>query len=443
MTLDLRPVELEFLDAAIQAASNGHGPPPLDVELGSAATRSVQAALRALIAERGTPVTAGMLRSALAGDEAALKLLPEIISAGGVVSALPNYLAQLREAERGRALFRALQTAGGQIVEGSFDEARLTVATALREDAPSGHVRVLSADELETIAPPSYLVDGLLVDGGLIVVYGTAGSLKTFLALSWSLSVATGQGWLGRRVEHGPVLYVIGEGVRGFGKRIKAWAQHHGDPSLEDFYVVPHATPFDDDLTMRELAGHVERLGIRLIVVDTLARSKGRLKENDTDDMSAIITALDTLPCTRLIVHHTGHDQTRERGSTALTGAVDAKFMLKRALGGDAMTLYCQKQKDDDEGPPIKLKPQRVELNGLATEDGRPLSSLVLEGAPDDEPPSADLVVDVESQLRHHIERGGKLTRRPTREAVRLAGIQASNELIDEVADRLKTERSL
>ncbi|EFJ1799934.1 AAA family ATPase [Escherichia coli] len=46
----------------------------------------------------------------------------------------------------------------------------------------------------------------------LCSIYGASGSYKSFLAGSWACHVATGRQWGGRRVAHGAVLYVVGEG---------------------------------------------------------------------------------------------------------------------------------------------------------------------------------------------------------------------------------------
>ncbi|MXE01798.1 AAA family ATPase, partial [Escherichia coli] len=64
---------------------------------------------------------------------------------------------------------------------------------------------------------------GVIPANSLCSTYGASGSYKSFLACSWACHVATGRYWGGRRVAHGSVMYVVGEGGIGVPRRIKAW----------------------------------------------------------------------------------------------------------------------------------------------------------------------------------------------------------------------------
>lgn len=57
-----------------------------------------------------------------------------------------------------------------------------------------------------------YVVKGVIPANSLCSTYGASGSYKSFLACSWACHVATGRHWGGRRVAHGSVMYVVGEG---------------------------------------------------------------------------------------------------------------------------------------------------------------------------------------------------------------------------------------
>ena len=71
---------------------------------------------------------------------------------------------------------------------------------------------------------PTFLIDGLLPDKSLGVLWGASEVGKTFLALAWALSVATGRTCLGRGVvTQGCAVHVVGEGAAHFGRRIIAW----------------------------------------------------------------------------------------------------------------------------------------------------------------------------------------------------------------------------
>jgi RecA-family ATPase len=96
--------------------------------------------------------------------------------------------------------------------------------------------------------------------------------------------------------------------------------------------------------------------GPALVVLDTLNRSL-RGSENDSKDMAAYIASADAIReafnCAVAIVHHCGIDGTRPRGSTALSGAVDAQLSVKRDAS-DAIIVEVEFLKD---GAPGKSLP--------------------------------------------------------------------------------------
>ena len=65
--------------------------------------------------------------------------------------------------------------------------------------------------------PVNPLIEGLLDEGALSVIYGDSGSGKTFAALDMTFHKSAGLDWNGKKVKSGIVIYVAAEG----GKRIK------------------------------------------------------------------------------------------------------------------------------------------------------------------------------------------------------------------------------
>ncbi len=87
----------------------------------------------------------------------------------------------------------------------------------------------LDSNDLDTIAPVLPLIDGVLNQGSITWLSGKFGTYKTFVALGWACSVATGRPWAGRLVaEPGPVVYVAAEGHSGLKSRVRAWTSHFG-----------------------------------------------------------------------------------------------------------------------------------------------------------------------------------------------------------------------
>jgi len=218
---------------------------------------------------------------------------------------------------------------------------------------------LLHVSELDTVPPPKWLVEGMLTDG-LTVVYGPPGAGKTFWALSVAMSLGSGHAWHGRTVAQTPVVYVSGEGVAGLDRRVKAWQVAEG-MSTSQVYVVPFGVRFGQD---REhavgLRGDVHSTGAGLVVIDTLARSMAGADENSAQDMGQHVQALDWLRertgCGVLVVHHSGVEGSRPRGSTALFGASDTLIRVEQS-GIGQVSVSCEKQKDA-----VPFRPMMFEL---------------------------------------------------------------------------------
>lgn len=202
-----------------------------------------------------------------------------------------------------------------------------------------------SIDELNNLPDPTWMVDGIFPDG-LTVLYGPSGKGKTFMALSWALSIASGATWCGRRVQESPVLYVSGEGHGGLKRRIAAWRQYEYT-YLPNMYVIPQTVVLTDREHVRGLAEDIYATKAKLVVIDTWARSMAGSNENSAEDTGLAVQGLDWIKqqtgCAALVIHHAGHEG-HMRGSTALYGAADC--VIKLTADGPHIVLTCDKQKD-------------------------------------------------------------------------------------------------
>ncbi|CEK05766.1 helicase RepA family protein [Escherichia coli] len=236
-----------------------------------------------------------------------------------------------------------------------------------------------------------YVVKGIIPASSLCSIYGASGSYKSFLAGSWACHVSTGRHWGGRRVAHGAVLYVVGEGGIGVPRRVRAWEVVHGE-QVKNLYLVNRpifpAAPFDVD-EMVIAARQVERetgKPVRMIILDTLARCFGGNDENDSRDMGAFIRGCDELKrrtgATVLVVHHSGKDETKgARGSSAFRASLDAEYRIRREdAGSEALVISCTKMKDAEELKEAAYDLRVVEL--FTDADGELITSLVVVDKP-------------------------------------------------------------
>ena len=221
---------------------------------------------------------------------------------------------------------------------------------------------LLSDADLEDLPPPEWLIEGTVPMNALVVVYGEPGSGKTFLALDWAYSIATGRDWCGFAVNEGPVIYVAAEGVSGLRNRAQAWKKVNKVKEKVNVYILPEPVQFRERGEISRLLHTLNEFQLhpRTIMVDTLARCMSGGDENSASDMGRFVTGIDKLrretEATVIVLHHLGKNQAKkERGSTALRGAADT--MIKTALKQRKLTITCDKQKD---GEPFTIIEQKL-----------------------------------------------------------------------------------
>jgi predicted ATP-dependent serine protease len=211
------------------------------------------------------------------------------------------------------------------------------------------------------LADPEWIVEGLLPAEALVEMHGQPGSKKSFLALSLSMAIATGQDWFGRPVRKGSVVYIAAEGANGYKSRVASWKDAAEFEGLAGVHFLTDAVPL---LNPKDVALFIDQIRERhlkptLIVVDTLSRCFEGGRENDAEDMGRLVGTLDRIrrefDATVLLVHHTRKDGGAERGSSALRGAADAMFSV-RSDTENTMAMSCAKMKDGPAFKPLKFE---------------------------------------------------------------------------------------
>ncbi len=226
-------------------------------------------------------------------------------------------------------------------------------------------LRLLTDDEVLTLPPPVWLVDGILVCDTVAVLSGPPASYKSFLALDFALSVAAGQPWAGHAVKQGPVVYVAAEGRGGLSKRLRAWriATQRGSVPCRFF---PEAVNLRDGVAVQHLLNKLDAMPEppKLVVIDTLARCMPGGDENSNKEMGELVDACDRIrrhtgACV-LLLHHVTKGTGQLRGASALLGALDTHLEMDR--DGNTVAVSCGKQKDAEPFATIFLTRTIVEL---------------------------------------------------------------------------------
>ena len=237
--------------------------------------------------------------------------------------------------------------------------------------SPEAMIRaaLVTTDELAALPDMQPLADGWLDLETFASIFGASGSGKSMVAIDLAMSVGLGRPWCGVPVNAGSVLYIAAEGRGSLHDRVDTWLANHGledSPRRPDVQWLLMAV----NLMTREwvdglsavLAEQPEKPS--LIVFDTLARSMAGGDENIVKDMTVVIDAADRLrretgACV-LLVHHTGWNETRQRGSTALRGALDTEIEVKR--DGERVIVKATKQKSREDGATLHLRLQGAGL---------------------------------------------------------------------------------
>jgi hypothetical protein len=301
---------------------------------------------------------------------------------GDIVTLIDRqHLGEIIAIEADRVQVRSIDKYTGKVAELFFAPGMLQL---VRRQADGRSLTVLTYQRLLDLPPNKWAIQGMLRAGELAVLYGPPGRWKTFIALDFALSIATGEAWCGHTTASGGVLYIAGEGLYAIRERTKAWVQRFGRESRieralhERFFVLGDPVSFLEAERER-LLKLIESLKPSLIVVDTLARCMAGADENSAEDMGLLIRACDRLRratgATVLLVHHSGKsDPQTERGSSALRGACDTML----AVSGDPgkrVTLRCEKQKEGEPFEPITFELDIVgvgiEQDGAVRTSGR------------------------------------------------------------------------
>lgn len=230
--------------------------------------------------------------------------------------------------------------------------------------------RRLRLSDIESLPDPTWLVDELLPEDSFSVVFGAPGSTKSFLALDLACCVATGTPWQGKTVRQGQVMYCVGEGLRGMKWRIESWRLAHPDVDrelLERNLMIVEDVPRLLEKTQAgmllntalEMVEEQPEEPLQLFIIDTLARSLVGGDENSAQDVGLAIDACERVRkatgATALVVHHTGVDGSRERGSTALRGAADTSIAVAHDESTRTTTVQVKKVKDAEGGGTFRL----------------------------------------------------------------------------------------
>jgi 5S rRNA maturation endonuclease (ribonuclease M5) len=228
----------------------------------------------------------------------------------------------------------------------------------IKEKKEKGSLTFRRADEvLSEVTNPKWLIKDVVEEESLMQIYGAPKSGKSFVAIAMSCAIATGQDFYGNKAFKKPVLYIVGEGLRGCKRRLSAIQQGMYSLKGAPLYLSDRAVRIGDKDDFERLVQEIEAVksiegDIGMIVVDTFQRNFGGGNENSAEDVGNFIHQLDglisTYGCNVCIVHHSGHEGTRARGSSVIGASLDYEFKVQRTDKNDKMFVSFQQTLNKD-----------------------------------------------------------------------------------------------
>jgi hypothetical protein len=229
--------------------------------------------------------------------------------------------------------------------------------------------------------PKQWKIKNVCGEKDIVVIFGGAGSGKTFTVIDLIYAASQGKDWVGRwdsdKQWHGKfeiarsltVAYCFGEGSGGLPARFRAAEQLYGKPAADVIFVdnVPQLYKGKDvggiDAFIKEyMAAQAkeEVPALDLLIIDTQATATLGADENSSTHMAEVIAnaqkAIKMLGCAIILIHHATKSGESYRGSSVLHGAADSMIEVEKNSKGER-SIKCYKLKD---GEP--WEPQRFSL---------------------------------------------------------------------------------
>ncbi|WP_417798954.1 AAA family ATPase [Terasakiella pusilla] len=217
--------------------------------------------------------------------------------------------------------------------------------------------KTLSLEDIEKRPPPEWLFEGLLHKNTLNLFYGASGLGKSFLAIALMCSAAQNKpcGDVTVDAPNGWVLYISLEGHNGLSVRFKAFRKQQGIEKIDNLLVqIDGANLLDDseDGDLQKLSKTIHDLSINfdclpsLIIVDTFALAIGSGDENNSDLIADFVKKLEKVrrifETTFIVIHHTGHNGTHPRGSSAFIANFKTVLRLGKDQNGDVYVKHTK-----------------------------------------------------------------------------------------------------
>jgi len=204
--------------------------------------------------------------------------------------------------------------------------------------------------------PNDWVVDLLVAQSGITLLFGTSQSFKTWLLLEIAKSVAKGSPFLNQfPTIQGKVLIVDGENRP---QKTRDRMRMLGVDAGADIYTLSKSGfKATNKQHIESLLAFCKDNSITLIIFDSLTRIHGG-DENSSQDMSRAFEELERFTredVSVLVIHHSNKGSSHKSAEDALRGSgdifnvADSVLMTKRRGNADTTTVKLSKHRDSEE----------------------------------------------------------------------------------------------
>jgi hypothetical protein len=247
-------------------------------------------------------------------------------------------------------------------------------------------------DAFKLRPPADYVVNSLLPNPSLSIVYGTPGTLKSFQLADLAVCVAAGKPWLepfnGQQcrsfaTKQASVFWLDFEnGPRRTHERFEALAKAHKQPknlSLNYASMPESGLDSSNSDSMKRLGDRITRFGSKLLIVDNLGVVIGGGTDENSIKMASVMSNWRRLAedhdMAVVLIHHQnksyesgkGRAGASLRGHSSIEAAIDLALLVDRKEGAADINVQSTKARGADVPPFAAMftythKPGTVEL---------------------------------------------------------------------------------
>ena len=224
--------------------------------------------------------------------------------------------------------------------------------------------------------PVKYLVEGLFQIPSLNIVYGSPGTLKSFLLQDLMTCVVKGEAWLapcpeqagngkGRQTEQAAAMWIdFDNGQLRTHDRFSALGRMHdlGTDAPLIYYSMPAPRLNGaDEASMAALASRIKAQGVKLVVIDNLGLIIGEVEEN-SNEMAKVMgrfrQLVEDTGAATILIHHQrkgnplmGRAGDSLRGHSSIEAAIDLALRVDREMGSDEVKVLATKARGEQVTP--------------------------------------------------------------------------------------------